>query len=220
MSGELNSTHGPAARLRGWVSALWGLVFSLIPVLPATADPVFLAEPAPLLATVDTRSVTIAELGIAAAVETLASDGAYRQVAVTGWARPGAERVLFAWPGKQVIVARLPRAQTGRLVPVARETDPDTGTDWVEMRLEGWVAEAALRPSRTPIWEAAWALFATSCTACHERRVPENYTANQWRSYLKVMGPRTGLPEESQALILAFLQRHASDTIHIEEARP
>ena len=48
-------------------------------------------------------------------------------------------------------------------------------------------------------------------TPCHQRRVPEHYTANQWASLVKVMGPRTGLPKAQQALIMTFLQYHADD---------
>lgn len=183
------------------------------------ADPAFLAEPAPLFASADTAGTGIAELGVAVEVEPLASEGPMRRVVIRGWTRPGAERVLFAWPGKQVLVARLPRSETGRLVPLEQVTDPETEIAWTRMQLEGWVTAETLSPNRAAIWAAAWDLFAERCTACHERRIPENYSANQWRSHLKVMGPRTGLPAPDQELILTFLQYHASDTIGLTDGK-
>ena len=91
-------------------------------------------------------------------------------------------------------------------------TDPETDIVWKDVTLEGWVKDKGLAPRLDDLWTPAWELFSTRCTVCHQRRIPEKYTANQWRSLLKVMGPRTGLPKPKQQLILAFLQYHAKDT--------
>ncbi|MFD0980320.1 hypothetical protein [Tropicimonas aquimaris] len=179
----------------------------------ALADPLFLSSSAALSAAPSGQSSTLATVSVAARVERLETLDGFHRVALEGWARAGASRVLFALPGKRILVASIAKDQVDTLEQTGELVDADTGITWNRMRIEGWIPEAVAEPQIDPIWSAAWTLFAERCTACHQRRVPDHYTANQWRSLIKVMGPRTGLPEEEQMLILAFLQHHASDTI-------
>ncbi|MFV0358611.1 hypothetical protein [Tropicimonas sp.] len=154
----------------------------------------------------------LAKLYVAAPLDVLERQDGAAHVAVKGWARAGAERALFALPGKWILLAAVDRNSVSRLREIGEWTDPETSVMWKQLELDGWVDSTMTVTSVEPIWDKAWELFSTRCTVCHVRRVPEHYTANQWASHLKVMGPRTGLPEESQSLILTFLQYHASDT--------
>lgn len=186
---------------------------------PVIAEPVWLNRPARLFPLEAPDGPAIADLAIAAELDlTGEAQGSLRSVVLRGWARPGAERVLLAYPGKQVLVARLPKEAVSRLHPIGATPDPDTGIEWTRLETEGWVDADKLAPDLMPLWEEAWALFSLRCTACHQRRIPSNYTANQWRSYLGIMGPRTGLPGDKQAQILVFLQHHARDTVAQEIA--
>lgn len=214
---------------KGWFAGIPGMMtcrfflrFLLVPAClllspAAGAEPAYLAAPAELT-TAPGGGEVLAKLQVAAGIEVTGSREGWRRVVLRGWAREGAERAMFARPGKQIFVAVLDRGAVDRLIPLGRETDPDTGIDWQQYELDGWVVASALSPDIEPLWSDAWELFSRRCTACHQRRVPANYTANQWRSHLGVMGPRTGLPKEKQAQILVFLQHHARDTLDDEIA--
>ena len=133
------------------------------------------------------------------------------RVKLSGWHQDGAARILYALPGKRIMVAVLASQSTHRLVELNSIKDPDTDIVWKGVSFEGWIGNNELADDLETIWKSAWELFATRCTVCHQRRIPHKYTANQWVSLLKVMGPRTGLPKDKQRLILKFLQNHASD---------
>lgn len=163
-------------------------------------------------------SEALAVVQVAAELDVTGAEDAWRHAVLRGWARKGAERAMFARPGKWISVAIVGKTSVDRLKPLEEMTDPETGIVWLRLELEGWVDAAAISPDLEPVWSQAWSLFAKRCTACHVRRVPANYSANQWKSHLGVMGPRTGLPKAQQAEILVFLQHHASDTIDDEIA--
>ncbi|MDV7143259.1 hypothetical protein R3X27_11255 [Tropicimonas sp. TH_r6] len=179
----------------------------------AVAEPMFASSAAPLANAPANDAPVLAQIAVSATVNRLETREGFHRVELEGWARDGAERVLFALPGKRILAATVPKANLDALTLMGHMRDSDTGITWKRMRVEGWVAQSTLQAEIDPIWRAAWALFAERCTACHQRRVPEHYTANQWRSLIKVMGPRTGLAKADQMLILAFLQHHASDTL-------
>lgn len=138
------------------------------------------------------------------------------RVALRGWHQEGAERVLYAMPGKRILTLVLGRAAVGQLRSLSTVTNEDTEITWNESRFEGWIRDTAVTSDLDTIWSAAWNLFATRCTVCHQRRIPDMYTANQWGALLKIMGPRTGLPKDDQQLILKYLQNHAKDTANIQ----
>ncbi len=205
------------------LAALWrGLVvFPFLALLGASsllADTAYLTGPLTLSDSPRATAVPLATLSVASEVTVLVAENGFERVALEGWTRDGAERVLFAYPGKRILVARVDSDAIERMVRLDSVDDPDTAIRWNRMRIEGWIAAGNTLPGLDPIWDAAWELFSERCTACHERRVPSNYTANQWRSHIKVMGPRTGLPKDDQGLILTFLQHHASDTIDLQAA--
>lgn len=153
-----------------------------------------------------------ARLFVATRLRVLDRRAGWLRVETRGWNREGAERVVYAFPGKRILTVALRRAETGRLNALDSIVDPETDITWNGVTLEGWIADKDVTPDLDTIWQAAWDLFATRCTVCHQRRIPHHYTANQWVSLLKVMGPRTGLPKERQRLILTYLQHHARDT--------
>ncbi|SDJ37000.1 trimethylamine-N-oxide reductase (cytochrome c), cytochrome c-type subunit TorC [Aliiruegeria lutimaris] len=179
----------------------------------ARAEPLYASATVPLTDTPGAQATRLAQVAVAAELDRIETRDGYHRVALKAWARAGAEQVLFSLPGKRILAGQIPKQNIGLAEPLESLRDPETGITWNRVSIEGWIPQSAAEPRLDPIWAAAWELFAERCTACHQRRVPEHYTANQWRSLIKVMGPRTGLPKEEQMLILAFLQNHASDTI-------
>lgn len=203
--------------LRAWATIRRGLVpfcvIVLANVLPAAAETGWVARTSSLVASASGDATQVATLSVAAELEVLETRGGFCRVAVAGWVREGAERVVFAYPGKRILLAQLAPDVAAQLEPTGQEVDPETSITWNRVRVEGWIEQGSVGTDLDLVWADAWALFSERCTACHERRVPSNYTANQWVSLIKVMGPRAGLPKPDQQLILTFLQHHASDTI-------
>jgi len=192
--------------------------------LPAHAETpapaVFAAASTQLFAAPDPDARPIGKLLVAARFVVLAQDAAgWQRVRVIGWTQAGAERVIQAAPGIRVTRAALAKAGLAALEFGAARDDPDTGLTWTRTMFTGWIAPGAdIAPDLDTLWARAEPLFATRCTACHDRRVPDRYTANQWTSHLKVMGPRTGLPKDDQALIRSFLQYRSADAAALAAA--
>ncbi len=207
---QLATSPGLVAFRRGLASIAFTV---LLGGSTAIADPLFASSSIALTASPAETGQALGTVAVAARMKRLETLDGFHRVALEGWARAGADRVLFALPGKRILVAQISKNHLQALEQTGETVDPDTGIAWNRMRIEGWIPQAATAPELDPLWTAAWDLFAKRCTVCHQRRVPEHYTANQWRSLVKVMGPRTGLPKADQMLILAFLQHHASDTI-------
>ena len=193
------------------------LLAALLSGLPAEGDPraptVYAAATVPLYAAPAPGARPIGKLLVAARLILLERDeNGWQRVRAPGWTQAGAERVLQAAPGIRVTRAALAKTGLTALEFTQSRDDPDTGLTWTRTALTGWIApDAVTAPDLDTLWARAEPLFATRCTACHERRVPGRYTANQWTSYLKIMGPRTGLPKDDQALIRTYLQYRSAD---------
>lgn len=198
-------------------AVLFLFLMVLVGPLPTMSGPrapsLFAERPLPVYAAPGGTARAIGKLLTAAQIFPLDRDAdGWQRIEVTGWTQAGAERVLQAAPGIRVSQAALAKTGLDALSFGEVRQDPDTGQSWTRTTLSGWLApDAPTQPALDPLWTRAETLFSTRCTACHVRRVPEHYTANQWTSYLKVMGPRTGLPKDDQALIRVFLQYRSAD---------
>ena len=184
------------------------------------APSLYAAATTPLYAAPDEGARPIGKLLVAARLIPMELDeDGWQKVRVPGWTQAGAERVVQTAPGIRVTRAALAKSGLAALAFGEARDDPDTGLTWTRTMLTGWIAPGAdTAPDLATLWARAEPLFATRCTACHERRVPGRYTANQWTSYLKVMGPRTGLPKDDQALIRTFLQFRSADAAALAAA--
>jgi len=160
------------------------------------------------------KSKPVGRLFVASSLVVLERTPGWLRVSLKGWYQEGAKRVLYALPGKRIFTLVLGRSAASELRDLSSLTSEDTGLTWTEAAFEGWIRDEAITDDLDSIWRAAWDLFATRCTVCHQRRIPDKYTANQWGALLKVMGPRTGLPKGDQQLILKYLQHHARDTVN------
>lgn len=176
-----------------------------VPILYAERTLELLTEPG-------TDAPAAGRVYVATQLAVLERGDGWLQVELSGWHQENSKRALYALPGKRILVAALKPAAVERLRALDAVTDPETGITWNGAAFQGWIRNEDVTADLGEIWQDAWELFATRCTACHQRRIPHKYTANQWVSLLKVMGPRTGLPKEQQQLILKYLQNHAKDT--------
>ena len=166
----------------------------------------------PLFFNADVKEKAVGKVFIASKFIILKNNEEWTEIKLHGWSQEGVERIIYARPGKRIFTAVLSSKAAKHIKVHSTVHDPDTDLNWNEVSVQGWIKEKAYTPNLDILWKEAWTLFTTRCTACHQRRIPHKYTANQWTGLLKVMGPRTGLPKDKQQLILKFLQNHAKDT--------
>ncbi|MCW2306626.1 hypothetical protein [Rhodobium gokarnense] len=178
----------------------------------AAGETVYAAHTLGLHAEADGAGKPAGRIFIATPLTVLERSPGWVKVEVRGWHQEGAERLLYALPGKRIRSALLAKSAVSDLRPLESAVDPDSGLTWFGAAFAGWVPEDGVTADREPLWAQAWQTFSTKCVACHQRRIPHHYTANQWVSFLKIMGERAALDAEEHQLLLNFLQHHASDT--------
>ncbi len=54
-------------------------------------------------------------------------------------------------------------------------------------------------------------LYQIKCGRCHFPYVPQKYSAEQWKTIMTDMGPQSGLTEETEKLILDYLEQEAGE---------
>jgi len=54
-------------------------------------------------------------------------------------------------------------------------------------------------------------LYELKCGRCHFAYVPQKYSAEEWKTIMTDMGPQSGLTEETEKLIIGYLQKEASE---------
>jgi len=152
----------------------------------------------------------------AAEVVVRATSGDFVQVDVTGWSPQGGEKYLFKAAGIRISLAVMTDNGVGRR-RVRGSKDDDWGSTWEEVTLTGWVPAAELGASLDDLWAIASDLYHSRCSRCHSLRRPEEFTANQWPSVLKIMTKRAGFTAVQAAQVTALLQNHAKDQ-HVADA--
>jgi len=84
------------------------------------------------------------------------------------------------------------------------------GSSWQQVRLEGWVPQAATSADLNALWAQAASLYEHGCGTCHSAHAAGEFTPRQWVSQFRAMVPRTSLTAEQADLILKWLQAHGS----------
>ena len=191
---------------------LWTAATGPLRAEPGPGDTVYAAGTLGLHAEAGGAGKPVGRIFIATPLTVLERAPGWLRVEVRGWHQEGVERLLYALPGKRIRSALLAKSAVAGLRPLETAVDPDSGLTWYGAAFAGWVPQDGVTDDRKPLWARAWQTFSTKCVACHQRRIPHHYTANQWVSYLKIMGKRAALDPEEHQLLLNFLQHHASDT--------
>ncbi|WP_444454845.1 hypothetical protein ACTTAI_05730 [Rhodobacter capsulatus] len=191
-------------------------VLLLLSVLPASAEDTglrWLTVSAPVLDAPAGRE--LGEALVATPVRVIGPSGpGHLDVAIPGFT-DAAGRGLYATPARAVELARVtPESLSPRPLAPGETAAPG----WRPVALRGWIAAGTLTADPAPMWQKAFTLYRSRCTACHPRRVPEKYSLLEWQDYFRLMGPRTRLPQDDQQLIRAWLQHRAGDAAAFEAA--
>ena len=199
-------------------STLLTLTLGLLLILPwaqvnsaTKAETAYTTRQVPFFLSDAENAKAAGRLDIATQLEILGRKGEWLHVKITGWYQDGGKRVIFEKPGKRILALILKKSAVSHLQRLRTIILQETEITWHKAEMTGFIKDTELESGISKLWEKAEELFSTRCTVCHQRRIPDKYTINQWRSLLKVMGPRTGLPKANQQLILKYLQYQARD---------
>jgi trimethylamine-N-oxide reductase (cytochrome c), cytochrome c-type subunit TorC len=148
-----------------------------------------------------------------AEMKLVAVEGRMARVKLTGWRQEGAERVLYAAPGKRILLVSIAAAMVDQLDTTGDPiTIPDTGQTWSPASFEGYVAVADVTADTDRVWEFAQALFSVNCAMCHAAPHVVEYGANEWLGQFRSMVEQTNLDRDERALVQTWLQLHARDS--------
>ena len=204
-----------------WVRILLGLMVRLaglasIAVVIAPFS-VYAAEEAPteyMKASAELRETVggsvIAILAPSTPVIVRAKEGTHLKIEVRGWSPMGGSRYMFKGVGERINRAVLTEAGVAKRVVVDKKDDSWDST-WESATVTGWIEQGDVALDIDAVWKEASTLYFSRCSRCHSLRRPEEFTANQWPSILKVMGVRAGLSAEQTGLVASLLQSHAKD---------
>lgn len=185
------------AQARNTPPQLGAMVRSL-KALPLRSDPMAEAE---------------GELAAGMAVRILAIADGQAHVALSGWRRDGDDARLYARQGKRMTLASLTASARARVMDGKPVEDPETGQMWTEAHLDAWVSAADLTNDSQALWAVAQRMADDNCTLCHAHKPAAAYGANDWLGHMNTMKRLTPLNEDEAALLLAYQQTHAKDTV-------
>jgi trimethylamine-N-oxide reductase cytochrome c-type subunit TorC len=154
-------------------------------------------------------------LELATAVNVVDTRGDKVELEVSAWRKEkGYGRVLYEDFALNIRAAVLTReaAQSESLVQAGESrTDDLTGLDWREVKVKLWASSGAFVTDISPLWDVASDSYVSSCSVCHAQPDPGHFGANAWPGQFSGMAGFTNLNQESQALVLKYLQLHSSD---------
>ena len=180
--------------------------------VPAGSKVVRTLEIKPLLVAADGDAVAGRVLP-GAGMAVLGIEGGLAHVKLAGWRQEGAERVLYAQPGKRILLVSL---AAGFLDRLDTRGDPvtiaETGQVWTPASFEAYVPIADLTADTDRVWDFASALYAVDCSMCHARPHLNENGANEWLGVFRSMVEQTNLDRDERALVQLWLQLHGRDS--------
>jgi trimethylamine-N-oxide reductase cytochrome c-type subunit TorC len=147
-----------------------------------------------------------------AEMKLLGIDGVMAHVRLSGWRQEGSERVLYAAPGKRILMVSLASGFLDRLDTAGNPiTIEATGQVWSPATFEAFIPVAEVTADTDRVWDFASALFSVNCAMCHAAPHVVEYGANEWLGQFRSMVEQTNLDRDERALVQTWLQLHGRD---------
>ncbi|HLV76745.1 MAG TPA: pentaheme c-type cytochrome TorC [Marinobacter sp.] len=163
-----------------------------------------LTQPAGTLAMA--TEVTVADL-----------EGDSVQLEIAAWRKEkGFGRVLYEDFGQNIVSAILERdiaQQDSAFAYHEKKEDELTGLPWAEVSVKLWAQSGAYIPRPDAMWQSADQTYRDACSVCHAEPDPEHFSANSWPAMFAGMVGFTNLGQNTQDLVLKYLQKHSSDYV-------
>ena len=154
-------------------------------------------------------------LELATSVNVVDTRGDKVHLEVSAWRKEkGYGRVLYEDFAVNIRAAILTRevAQNESMVEAGEsKTDDLTGLDWREVKVKLWAPSGSYVSDISPLWGVAADSYNSACSVCHAQPAPDHFGANAWTGQFAGMVGFTNLDQESQTLVLKYLQLHSAD---------
>ncbi|MEF2074731.1 NapC/NirT family cytochrome c, partial [Consotaella aegiceratis] len=144
-------------------------------------------------------------------LKVIETDGDWLEVEVEGWQQQGAERMMYAAQGKRIFAVALTPGAAGKTTPGETMTDADTGQNWTDATITGWVRNEKLTADHDQLWTYGSEMFSGACGTCHSLPHTGHYLANQWIGTLNAMKRFAPLDEEQFRFLQKYVQMNAKD---------
>lgn len=156
-------------------------------------------------------------LAMATGVTVTAVENDSVQLEIAAWRKEkGFGRVLYEDFGRNIISAVLEKdmaLQDSAFTYHEKKEDDLTGLPWAEISVKLWAQPGAYIPHPDPMWESAEQTYRDACSVCHAEPDPEHFSANGWPAMFAGMVGFTNLGQNTQDLVLKYLQKHSSDYV-------
>ncbi|MGR5146373.1 pentaheme c-type cytochrome TorC [Photobacterium alginatilyticum] len=137
------------------------------------------------------------------------------QVEIAGWRKTkGFGRVINEDFGLNIPTAALSKdvALNDALVEKFEEKEDDlTGLGWQRISVKLWMPKESLMKDVEEIWAVAGPAYKDNCSVCHTQPAENHFDANTWPGMFNGMLAFVNLDNDSEALVLKYLQKHSSD---------
>ena len=137
------------------------------------------------------------------------------QVEIAGWRKTkGFGRVINEDFGLNIPTAALSKdvALSDSLVEKFEEKEDDlTGLGWQRISVKLWMPKESLMEDVEEIWAVAGPAYKDNCSVCHTQPAENHFDANTWPGMFNGMLAFVNLDNDSEALVLKYLQKHSSD---------
>jgi trimethylamine-N-oxide reductase cytochrome c-type subunit TorC len=155
------------------------------------------------------------QLNAGTSVKVLSVSGDALQVELDTWRKKkGFGRVLFYDFGKNIVEGYLTREVAGNdgLLQTSETREDDlTGLPWQQVKVALWMNAGSMLDSPDALWEKAKESYDTNCSICHTQPAEDHFDANTWPGMFNGMLSFVSMDQDSQALVLKYLQKHSSD---------
>jgi len=145
---------------------------------------------------------------------TQVTDQSY-EIEIAAWRKAkGFGRVLYQDFGKNILVANLDKAlaqDKKRMQTSDTKEDELTGLPWQQATVKVWIAKETLLADTQQLWSEASEIYNSSCSTCHSQPAEAHFDANTWPGMFKGMLSFVNFDNDTQALVLKYLQTHSSD---------
>lgn len=168
----------------------------------------------PLYADSDLKK-PVGTLEVATSVKVIESTNNAEKIELALWRKnKGFARVWYEKFGLNVVSAIFDKefAQNNdNYTIVATKEDPLTGLEWQQVQTTAWIKKGDLTKSSEGLWQVANASFSTSCSVCHRPPEVDHFDTNTWPGIFSGMVGFTNMDNDTQKLVLKYLQFHSSD---------
>ncbi|MCL6417197.1 pentaheme c-type cytochrome TorC [Aestuariirhabdus sp. Z084] len=158
---------------------------------------------------------TAGQLNSASKVSVVKREGDSILVELAGWRKKkGFGRVINADFGRNIREATLTKTvstDTKLVSGFEIKEDDLTGLPWQRISTQLWMKTEGLVSNKKVLWQEAGEIYVNNCSICHAQPDENHFNSNAWPGMFYGMISFVNLDDDTQDLVLKYLQNHSSD---------